>query len=313
MKAIVLNGIGGVENLVYKEVAKPTLKANEVLIKVKAFSINPIDIKTRKGKGAYPKIKDQNPIILGWDVSGEVVAIGSDTTKFKVGDEVFGMIDFPGQGGAYAEYTVSPQTSLVLKPKSTSHFEAAATSLAALTAWQGLVHEAKISNGQRVLIHAAAGGVGHFAVQIAKFFGSYVIATASGKNREFLKEMGVDQFIDYTKVRFDEMVKDIDVVFDGVGGEVALRSLQVLGRTGQMISIPSGMDESWKKVSEEQRLNARSYLVHSSGEDMEKLAILLNEKRLIPHISMVYSFDQIDEAHRQIETGSTRGKIVVEI
>src|SRR5215217_997731 len=179
MKAIILKEFGSVDNLIEKDVPLPVAKNDEVLIQVKAISINPVDIKTRKGKSLGPSLKDEDPLILGWDVSGVVAETGSSVSGFKVGDEVFGMINFPGHGKAYAEYAAAPASHLALKPANVTHEEAAAATLAALTAWQALVDHAKIKKGDRVLIHAAAGGVGNYAVLIAKHIGAYVIGTSS--------------------------------------------------------------------------------------------------------------------------------------
>src|SRR5690606_9487574 len=183
---------------------------------------------TRKGGALLAKLQEQEHVILGWDISGEVQAVGEDVSSFKPGDEVFGMVNFPGSGKAYAEYVAAPIEHLALKPRNISHEEAAAATLAALTVWQVLVHEAKLSSGQQVLIHAAAGGVGHFAVQIAKHLGAKVYGTASASNEDFLKEMGVDFPVDYKAVDFENEIKQVDVVLDPLGGETTAKSLQTL-------------------------------------------------------------------------------------
>ncbi len=204
MKAIILKEAGGPENLEITEVPIPTANKGEVLVKVKAISINPVDIKTRKGLALYGKLQEDKPIILGWDIAGEVVEVGEGVTTLEIGDEVFGMINFPGHGKAYAEYVTAPAEQLAEKPEFISTQEAVAGTLAALTAWQVLIDEAKLQPGERVLIHAAAGGVGHFAVQIAKYLGAYVIGTASDPNYDFVKELGADEFVDYKQVRFED-------------------------------------------------------------------------------------------------------------
>ena len=207
MKAIILKEAGGIENLELTDMPIPVLNSDEVLIQVKAISINPVDIKTRMGKSLYDDLKSRNePIILGWDVSGVIAETGSSVTQFKKGDEVFGMINFPGHGKAYAEYVAAPASHLALKPSNISHEAAAAATLAALTAWQSLVTHAKIKKGQKVLIHAAAGGVGHYAVQIAKHLGAYVIGTSSASNREFVSGLGADEQIDYKTTRMEDAV-----------------------------------------------------------------------------------------------------------
>ncbi len=194
MKAYTLKKNGGIENLKLSEIDKPKIKADEVLVKVKAISINPVDAFVRKNESSLQGIlkpgKDEDTFILGWDVSGIVEEVGSDVKEFKNGDEVFGMINFPGNGKAYAEYVAAPANQITLKPKNISFEDAAAATLAALTAWQGLVTNAKIKKEDKVLIHAAGGGVGHYAVQIAKSFGAYVIGTGSSSKRDFVLKLG---------------------------------------------------------------------------------------------------------------------------
>ena len=189
MKAIILKDFGGTDQFEYKDIPKPVIKENEVLIRSHAIALNPVDYKTRIGKGQAAKLKNENPMILGWDVSGVITETGAEVTKFKAGDEVFGMINLPGVGKTYAEFVAAPQAHVAMKPLDVSHAESAAASLAAMTAWQALVDQAKIKEGQKILIHAASGGVGHYAVQIAKHFGAYVIATSSAANKEFVLQI----------------------------------------------------------------------------------------------------------------------------
>ena len=313
MKAIILTEQGGVENLSIREVEQPQPQPTEVVVKVHAISINPVDIKTRKGGALYASMKDDPPVILGWDISGVITAIGSDVKNFKEGDAVFGMVNFPGHGKAYAGYAAAPADHFALKPENISHAEAAATTLAALTAWQVLVYEAKVNKGQHLLMHAAAGGVGHFAVQIAKHLGLMVTGTASLANEAYLKEIGVDHFIDYTSQTFEEAAKDFDVVFDPIGGETTARSLQVLKHGGTLISIVGGVKDHLAPTIQEKGIKAKNYLVHSSGDDMKELAQLLQQGILKPYVSHQFSFEEIAKAHQQIETGKTRGKVVVNL
>ncbi len=311
MKAIILKEPGGPENLIIAELPVPVPKKDEVLVKVKAISINPVDIKTRKGLAFYNTLKDDEPVILGWDIAGEVVQAGEDVTLLEEGDEVFGMINFPGHGKAYAEYVVAPAAQLAEKPELVSTQEAAAGTLAALTAWQVLIDEAKVQAGEKVLIHAAAGGVGHFAVQIAKYLGAFVIGTASEANYDFVKELGADDFADYNQQKFEDVVKDADVVFDTVGGDTSLRSLQALKDGGRLVAIAGGITDEVKKLAETRKIKASSYRVHSNGDDMEQIAELMEAGTLKAYIFKEYSFEHMAEAHRQIETGKTRGKIVI--
>ena len=313
MKAFVLDGFGSVENLVEKDIVIPSVKEDEVLIKVKAISINPVDVKTVKGKGAWGKLKELNPIILGWDVSGTVTEAGTAVTDFKVGDEVFGMVNFPGHGQAYAEYVAAPAAHLALKPANISHDEAAAASLAALTAYQALVSHAHIREGDRVLIHAAAGGVGHYAVQIAKHFGAYVIGTSSAENREFVLEIGADEHVDYKTQRFEDVLNDIDFVLDTIGGDNIDRSLLVVKKGGTVISIPSGLSEEVVEKAKVKGVNGYFFMVHSDGHDINKIASLLDQEIIKSHVSKVFSFHELRAAHAQVATGKTKGKVVVNL
>ncbi|MFC5411801.1 NADP-dependent oxidoreductase [Larkinella bovis] len=313
MKAIILSGFGGVEHLVPQEIPTPILNDDEVLIQVKAISINPVDVKTRSGKGLSGLLKEQNPLILGWDVSGIVTNVGLGVTGFQVGDAVFGMINFPGHGQAYAEYVAAPASQLAHKPANLSHEEAAAATLAALTAWQGLVDHAKLQPGQRLLVHAAAGGVGHYVVQIAKHLGAYVIGTASAANKDFVLSLGADEHIDYKAQRFEEAVSAVDVVYDTLGGDTIDRSLEVLKPGGTILSIPSGLNEQVTEKAAARGVNGIRYRVQSDGEDMKALAALLEKGMLKSRVFKTYSFDQMAEAHLQLETGKTAGKVVVRV
>lgn len=311
MKAILLNTPGGADQLFPKGIPAPQPQADEVLIQVHAISINPVDIKTRKGGSLYNTLKEQPPVILGWDVSGVITAVGRNVQRFKAGDAVFGMVNFPGQGRAYAEYVVAPESHIAYKPDSISHKDAAAACLAALTAWQALVYEAGLQQGQQVLVQAAAGGVGHFAVQMARHLGAEVTGTARAENFPFLKELGVQHCVDYREPNAYASLKDIDVVLDPIGGDTTLQSLQVLKPGGTLISIVGGVKEHLNPIIAQKHLHAKNYLVHSSGPDMEQIATLLGQGFLKPHIEHEYTFDQIAEAHHQIETGRTRGKVVL--
>jgi NADPH:quinone reductase-like Zn-dependent oxidoreductase len=313
MKAITLKEFGGVENLAKTEIPVPEIAEDEVLVKVKAFSINPVDIKTRLGKGVATKLKETNPMILGWDFSGIVNKTGRLVNSLIKGDEVFGFINFPGPGKTYAEYVAAPESQLTIKPSNISFEEAAAASLAALTAWQILKDKAGINPGDNVLIHAAAGGVGHFAIQMAKHLGAYVIGTASGENRDFILNLGASEHIDYEKQNFEEVLKDIDFVLDTRGGDYIDRSLKVMKPGGTIISIPSGASESVKEKAAAMGLKGEQFSVRPNGEDMNEISDMLWEGILKSHVSRKFKFDDIKSAHNQIETGKTRGKIVVTI
>lgn len=311
MKAIVLKDPGGPENLVLIDLPVPEISDYEVLVRVKAIGINPVDIKTRKGKGLWSVLKEFDPVIIGWDLSGLVTRVGSKVSSFKNGDAVFGMVNFPGHGKTYAEYVAAPAVHLALKPSCISHAEAAAASLAALTAWQVLKYKAGIKKGDKVLIHSAAGGVGHYAIQMAKHLGAWVAGTASAKNKDFITGLGADLHIDYEKQNFEDVLNDIDFVLDTIGGRYSDRSFNVLKPGGTIVCIPSGTSEDITQKASERGLNGYHFRVQASGEDMKEIAGLLEKGIIKSIVSETFAFDEIRAAHLQIETGKTRGKIVV--
>lgn len=315
MKAIVLEKFGGVECLTYKNIGKPEIKANEVLIKVKAVSINPVDAKVRSRQAPLAEeLVKYNPLILGWDISGEVVEAGNEVTQFSIGDEVFGMINFVGHGKGYAEYVSAPAEHLALKPKNITHIEAAASTLAALTAWQAFNSYGKLRSTDKVLIHAAAGGVGHFAVQIAKYIGAYVIGTSSQSNRDFVLKQGADEHIDYHTTSFEEILRDVDFVLESIGGKNFQKSVQVLKPFGTIVTLPSGHTEDDELKAREKKLHACYFMsVYSDGTDMQQIASLLEAGVLKPYVSHVFEFEEMAQAHQQIETGRTVGKVVVKL
>jgi NADPH:quinone reductase-like Zn-dependent oxidoreductase len=311
VKAIILKQFGGIENFEMVEIEMPGIADDEVLVNIKAISINPVDVKTRLGKRRAELFRKFDPLILGWDISGIVTA--SKSPLFKPGDEVFGLANFPGHGKAYAEYVAAPAGHLALKPENISHEKAAATTLAALTAWQALVKHAKIIAGQRVLIHSAAGGVGHFAVQLAKHFGAYVIGTSSAANAAFVISLGASEHIDYNARPFEDTLSDIDFVLDTRGGDNIDRSLKVIKKGGTILSIPSGLNESVTEKAKLKGIEGRVMTVESNGDDMKQLAKLLSKDILKPHVSSLFSFEEIGLAHLQVESGKTKGKVIVSI
>lgn len=316
MKAIILTENGGTDKLILKEIDKPVIKADEVLIKTRSIGINPVDGFVRKNE-AYVKrkllIEPGEQMILGWDVSGTVVEVGDEVTDLKIGDDVFGMVKFPGHAKAYAEYVAAPVSHLAIKPASISHNEAAAASLAALTAWQALVTYAKVKPGDKVLIHSAAGGVGHYAVQIAKHFGAYVIGTGSATSKDFILALGADEFIDYSKEKFEETVQDADAVLDGIPGDHILRSLDAVKHGGRVVSLLAFFEGENAEKAKSKEVQAYRLAVESNGEDMKQIAKLLENGSLRSHISDIFSFEDIPAAHEKVEGGKTRGKIVVEL
>jgi len=314
MKAIILKEAGSAEKLEMAELAIPLINDREVLIQTKAISINPVDIKTRIGKSLYSELRSQNPFIIpGWDVSGIVTESGRTGTKFKPGDEVFGMVNFPGHGKCYAEYVAAPAEHIALKPSIITHEEAAAATLAALTAWQALVTNAKVAKGQKVVIQAASGGVGHYAVQIAKWLGAFVIGTSSAANRDFVLSLGADEHVDYKKHPIDTIVTDADFVLDPIGGANIEPSLNAVKKGGTVIMLPSFFKEEIIAKSAAKGVNGYFFSVRSNGDDMQNLATLLEKGIIRSYVSKTFSFDEIKEAHLQIESGRTKGKIVVTI
>ncbi len=316
MKAMILKENGGVENLKLAEVEKPRINTGEVLVKVKAISINPVDAGVRRDRATLQRMlrpkEGEETFILGWDMAGSVEETGSNVKEFKKGDGVFGMVNFPGNGRAYAEYVAAPADQLALKPKTVSYEDAAAATLAALTAWQGLVTNAKIEKGDKVLVHAAGGGVGHYAVQIAKNFGAYVIGTGSTSKKDLVMKLGADEFIDYTVEKFENKVNDADIVFDSIAdGEHLLRSIAVAGKGGRVVSIKADFGDVHLKEAKARGVQTFRILVESNGEDMKQISKLMAEGKVQSHVSAKYKFEDLPKAHQQIETGKTRGKIVV--
>lgn len=312
MKAILLQTAGGSENLYLTDIPVPVLLPDEVLIKVKAISINPVDIKTRMGKSLYDDLKTNNAsIILGWDVSGIIAETGPSVTQFKKGDEVFGMINFPGHGKAYAEYVAAPATHLALKPLRISHEEAAAATLAALTAWQAMVTHAKVQKGQKILIHAAAGGVGHYAVQIARHLGAWVAGTSSAANKDFVLSLGAHLHINYVTQRLEDEGQDFDFVLDALGDATILSSAAVTRKGGTVIFLPAGVSEEKLKKINDTGVHCYRILVQSEGNDMKQIADLLDKGIIKSQIFRVYPFEKMKEAHEQISSGRTVGKIVL--
>ena len=311
MKAIILKEPGTTDNLIYGDIAMPGIRSEEVLIQVKFISINPVDIQTRKGEGAYiyANLEPGQELILGWDISGIVVQSRSDL--LQPGDEVFGMVNFPGVGAAYAAFVAAPASHLTKKPENISYAEAAGATLAALTAWQNLVNRAKIKKGDRVLIHAAAGGVGHYAVQIAKHIGAYVIGTSSAANKDFIMALGADEHIDYHRQNLAERITDVDFVLESTGKQNILDSLDLIKPGGQLISILAQITEEAKEKAAKNSIAIDWTAVYSSGADMEQLANLLRSGAIRSHISNEFAFGEMAAAHRAIESGRTIGKIVV--
>ncbi|MFI5822033.1 NADP-dependent oxidoreductase [Streptomyces rishiriensis] len=308
MRVITQDVLGGPEALKQTEVERPAPRPNEVLVRVRAAGVNPTDWKHRATGGFL----GEPPFVLGWDVSGTVEAVGIGVAAFVPGDEVFGMLPYPFGHGSHAEYVIAPVRSLWHKPEGVDHVQAGALPLVSLTAWQALVETAELGPGQRVLIHAAAGGVGHVAVQIAKARGAYVIGTASAGKHDFLRELGVDEVIDYRETDFAEAVKDVDVVLDTLGGDTSVKSLGVLRPGGIVVSILVGSDEFHEEAG---RLGVRAVrmLVDADRAGMRAIAELAEAGRLRATIAGTFPLAQAAEAHRLGDTGRTTGKLVLTV
>jgi NADPH:quinone reductase-like Zn-dependent oxidoreductase len=310
MKAVRVHNYGGPEVLRFEDAPRPTPGSGEVLIKVHAASVNAIDWKARAGY-----LKDYIPLPLpfipGWDVSGVIETVGSGVTKFKKGDEVYARPNIAHDGyGGYAEYAVAKEAETALKPKSIDHVHAATIPVAAVTAWRALFDTAGLQQGQKVLIHGAAGCVGSFAVQLAKWKGAHVIGTASTKNHSFLRELGVDEPIDYQKTRFEDAVGDLDVVFDTIGGETQNRSWKVLKKGGILVSIV-GQPSS----EEAAKHNVRSAGISAQADTsvLDEIAKLIDSGKLKPIIETVLPLSEARQAQELNESGHARGKIVLKV
>ncbi|MET1074003.1 MAG: NADP-dependent oxidoreductase [Umezawaea sp.] len=312
MKAITQHAFGGPEVLVVAEVDRPTPLPTEILVRVHAAGVNPVDWKTRSGSG-MAGVLGEPPFILGWDVSGVVEEVGFGVTTVKPGDEVYGMPWFPRAASAYAEYVTAPSRHFALKPAGISHVEAAALPLAVLTAWQALVDTAHVEAGHRVLVHAAAGGVGHLAVQIAKAKGAHVIGTASAGKHEFLRSIGVDEVVDYTTTRFEDVVSGVDVVIDLVGGENAVRSVKTLRPGGILVAIPSGLQEGVAEAAEAAGVRSTPFLVEPDHAALAEIAALVDSGKIRVAIEAVLPLADAGKAHELGEAGRSTGKIVLSV
>ncbi len=311
MKAIIINEFGGIDKLNFTELPKPAITDEEVLIKVMAISINPVDVRTRAGSAMAQHLKHHSPLILGWDISGIVTEAGGNVSDFKVGDEVFGLINFLGHGKAYAEYIAAPADQLAHKPFNITFVDAAAATLAALTAWQLLVSYAHVKAGDKVLIQAASGGVGHYAVQIAKYFGAYVVGVSSSKNRDFVLSLGADEYIAYDDENFEDLVGNADIVVDAFAFDNLYRSLSAVRPGGIIMSLLPMISEKVVQKAKEKGVEIHYQLVKSNGADMNAIANLLANGNLISHVSKTFPFREMAPAHTEMETGRTTGKIVV--
>lgn len=304
MKAIKIYEFGGPDVLRYEDIPKPQPGPGEILIRIIAAGVNPIDWKIRSGYIRELPL----PTIMGLDVAGIVEAVGQGETSFQPRDEIFAKVSI-GQGG-YAEYTVTSSTQAAQKPRSIGFVESAAIPTAGLAAWQSLFDIAGLESGQSVLIHGAAGGVGTFAVQFARWKGAHVIGTASSKNAEFLESIGSDEVIDYRNQRFEEIVNNLDVVLDTIGGDTFERSWKVLKPGGFLVStvasIPEGMPQKYG-------VRAKTLMVQADGRELAQIAAIIDEQKIKPIVTTVLPLADAKKAHEMSESRHTRGKIVLRV
>ncbi|WP_410600129.1 NADP-dependent oxidoreductase [Amycolatopsis sp. lyj-90] len=307
MRVVTQQRLGGPEVLEVTETGRPVPGPTEVLVRVRAAGINPVDWKTR----AYGVFMGEPPFVLGWDVSGVVEELGVGTTHFTVGDEVLGFPWFPRQAGGYGEYVTAPARQFVRKPANLSHEDAAGLPLAGLTAWQGLVDIAGVQPGQRVLIDAAAGGVGHLAVQVAKARGAYVLGTASAGKHGFLRELGVDEPIDY----HDETAtaSDVDVVFGLVGEQSDLRWLDAVKPGGLLIAVPGGVSEAVAAKAEKLGVRTSGMLAEPDQLGLLALTELIEKGELRVHVEQTFPLEDVAKAHEVGEGGRVTGKLVLTV
>jgi len=323
MRAVVIDATGGPEVLRSTLIPRAVRRDGEYLVKVVAAAINPIDAKTRAGRGRAADIAGF-PTVLGNDFSGVVVESPSSSDllrpqvfqaqAFQPGDSVFGMLTVPQQQGTYAEFISVPAAYVAAKPSTLTHREAAGVPLAAQTAWGMLVDVGLVRRGQRILIHGGGGGVGHFAIQIARHFGAEITATGSAGNQKWMRELGADRVIDYTAERFEEVVGDVDVVIDLIGNvhdNTGTRSLSVLRPGGLLVNAPTGSWPSHAVDAEAAGVRAVPFTLTPSGETLARIGALIDAGDLRVQVSQVFPLAEVADAHRSLETGHTRGKIVL--
>ena len=318
MKAVRIHQFGGPEVLNVEEIERPVPAPDEILVKVYASGVNPVDWVIRDGKNDALTSLFKVPMTLGWDAAGIVEEWGSEVTGFQKGDAVYGVPNFPGNGGSYAEYCAAKAAQFALKPKSLSFNEAAAVPLAALTAWTGMFVHGKLRAGQRILIQGASGGVGSFAVQFAKVTGAYVIGVASTSNVEYLRQLGADEVIDYKTQKFEDLVRDVDVVLEAspIRDNVErIRSASVLREGGILVSVNTDFPFSDDVMKALAKKGATGELAPNQPrqEWLQKIAQLIDEGNVRVFINNVFPLEQVVEAHRESESWHVRGKLVLEV
>lgn len=316
MKAVRMHAFGDVDVLHYDEVERPEPAAGEVLVRVRAAGVNPVDW----GARSYPMpsttgaAEARLPYILGWDLSGDVVALGAGVTQFALGETVFGMPRFPGEARAYSEYTAAPVSDLARKPEHLTYQQAAAVPMSALTAWQALFDTAGLQAGQTVFIPAGAGGVGHLAIQLAKWKGAQVITTTSTRNVTFVRELGADVVIDYTWQTLADFVQEVDVVLDTMGEDVLRQAFGgMVRRGGWVVSLLRAYTALGEQLAEQAGVHVAFILVHPSGEQLAEIASLCDAGQLKVHLDAVFPLHDVAQAHKLSEGRHVRGKLVLSV
>ena len=308
MKAVVIHEYGGPEVLKYEDVPRPEPKEDQILVRVIAAGVNPVDEAGRSERSAK-FFGITLPFTPGYDIAGIVEKTGGKITKFKTGDSVYAYLSLT-KGGGYAEYAAASEAEAAAKPKSISFVEAAGVPVVALTAWQALIDTAKLSAGQTVLIHGGSGGVGTFAIQIAKARGAKVIATASTANQDFLKQLGADLAIDYTKTKFEDVAKNVDVVLDSVGKDTLARSYGVVKKGGFIVTLVARIDQA---ELDKHGIRGASLGVEPDSNELTEIGKLIDEKKIKMIVSQAFPLSEAIKAQEQIATGHTRGKIVLKV
>jgi NADPH:quinone reductase-like Zn-dependent oxidoreductase len=302
---VVVHEFGGPEVMKYEDVPRPEPKEDEILVRVMAAGVNPVDAYVRQGKFSKGGL-EKGPFIIGYDIAGTVEKTGASVKKSKAGDAVYSYLE----GGGYAEFALTKESETALKPRNINFVEAAAVPLAATTAWQALVDEARLGSGQSVLINGGSGGVGSFAIQIAKARGAKVIATASTEHQTLLKQLGVDQAIDYTTTKFEDVVNGVDVVFNCVRADALARSYGVLKKGGVIVSITQDPDQT---ECAKHSIRCSSVGAHPDAKVLEELTKLIEAGKMKPIVSQTLPLADASKAHQQIETHHTLGKIVLKV
>jgi NADPH:quinone reductase len=315
IKAVQIDAFGDIDVLQYKEVERPEPREGEVLVRVRAAGVNLVDAASRRFPLPITTGKKELPYILGWDIAGDVVALGPGVTQFAVGDAVYGMPRFPDEAKAYSEYTTAPVADITLKPHTLTYQEAAGVPLAALTAWQSIFDIANLQAGQSIFISGGSGGVGHFAIQFARWKGAKVITTTSTRNIEFVRALGADVVIDYTQQEFQDVVKDVDVVLDNIGEDVLKHSFEVVKRGGIIVSLPGhkGVGQLGAELAPRYGVRFVLAMVHPSGEQMAEMAQLFDAGQLKVHLDGVFPLQEAGQAHKLSENGHVRGKLVLAV